>query len=152
MKSAFVCAFFLIHAATATGAMSRVIEVRDSRTIVVHAGGIPVVVVLRGVIVPHGDETVAFKYLRQTLDGKWVFVENGDVYRSPDGLHVNDAMRRRAWLGATYLGELAFPVATRIKPLVQIKPAVERTPSKRAKAPSRSTTRSRSSPRKTEKP
>ena len=131
--------------------MSRVIEVRDSRTIVVQEGGLPVVVVLRGVTVPDTDELVALKYLRQTLDTRWVFVENGDVYRSPDGLFVNDAMKRRAWLGATYMGELAFPDTARIK-LGDVKASAGRTTSKRAKISSRSPSRSRSSPQKPAKP
>ncbi|MGZ8868258.1 MAG: hypothetical protein ACXW2P_07935, partial [Thermoanaerobaculia bacterium] len=113
MKSALVCAVLLIHASVLTGAMSRVIEVRDSRTVVVQSDGIAVVIELREVIVPKGDETAAVVYLRRALAGRWVYAENGDVYRSPDGLYVNDAMRRRAWLGATYLGELAFPAGRR---------------------------------------
>lgn len=93
--------------------MSRVVEVRDSRTVVVQSNGISLVIELREVTVPKGDEAAAVEYLRRTLAGRWVYAENGDVYRSPDGLYVNDAMRRRAWLGATYLGELAFPAARR---------------------------------------
>jgi hypothetical protein len=132
--------------------MSRVLEVRDSRTVVVQAGGIPIVVVLRGVIVPEGDEASAMEYLKKGLAARWVFVENGEVYRSPDGLHVNDAMRRRAWLGATYMGELAFPDAARITPLVGIKPGADRAPTKRAKTRSRPTPRPRSSRQRSQKP
>ena len=126
--------------------MSRVIEVRDSRTILVETAGNPVVVALRGVIVPQGDEIVASKYLRRALDGRWVFVENGEVYRSPDGLHVNGAMRRRAWLGATYLGELVFPDATRVRtPVHALKSTPAQSPPKRAKNETPSKRRSRSS-------
>lgn len=84
--------------------MSRVLEIRDSRTLVVDTKGVTSVVELRDVRIAPEDERVAADYLRRTVASRWVLVENGDVYRSPDGLHVNDAMRRRAWLGATYLG------------------------------------------------
>ncbi|HET7705191.1 MAG TPA: hypothetical protein VFM36_03830 [Thermoanaerobaculia bacterium] len=114
--------------------MSRVVEVRDSRTVVVQTNGIAAVIELREVIVPRGDEPAAVGYLRRTLAGRWVYAENGDVYRSPDGLYVNDAMRRRAWLGATYLGELAFPAARRsMTHVLGRTPQPARSPSKRAK-------------------
>ena len=93
-----------ISPAVAAEPMSRVTEVRNSRTLVVETSGVPAVVELRNVVVPPDDEQAAADYLRRLVAGKWVLVENGDVYRSPDGLHVNDALRRRAWLGGTYLG------------------------------------------------
>jgi hypothetical protein len=145
MKSALVCAVLLIHASRLTGGMSRVIEVRDSRTIVVQSEGVAAVIALREVMVPSVEEAVAVAYLRRSLEGRWVYVENGDVYRSPDGLYVNGAMRRRAWLGATYLGELAFPAPRRSMTHVlgnvsQAAPP----PAKRAKAASRHRARPRS--------
>lgn len=144
MKSGLVCAVLLIHASCLAAAMSRVVEVRDSRTVVVQSNGIAVVIQLREVVVPNGDEPAAVEYLRRTLDGRWVYAENGDVYRSPDGLYLNDAMRRRAWLGATYIGELAFPAARRsMTHLLGNSPQAEKPPSKRAKAKSRPRTRSR---------
>lgn len=148
MKSGLVWAVLLIHAACLHGAMSRVLEVRDSRTVVVESNGIAVVIDLREVIVPTGDEPAAVAYLRRTLEGRWVYAENGDVYRSPDGLYVNDAMRRRAWLGATYLGELAFPAARRsMTQVLGTTPHAERPPSKRTKTRSRTAAKRPSKPR-----
>ena len=84
--------------------MSRVMEIRDCRTIVVQTDGATATVVLRDLVVPSDEEPSAFAWLRQALANRWVLVEAGEVYRSPDGLHVNAAMRRRAWLGAIFLG------------------------------------------------
>lgn len=140
-----MCALLLIHASSLTAAMSRVVEIRDSRTVVVQTDGVDVVTELRDVAVPKDDEPAALEYLRRTLDGRWVYAEDGDVYRSPDGLHVNDAMRRRAWLGATYLGELAFPASGRsMTHVLGSSAAPPKKPSNRAAAKSRPRTRTRS--------
>ena len=85
--------------------MSRVVEIRDARTVVVQTNALTAVVILREVSIHPEDEAAAAAYLRRQLAGAWVYVENGDLYRSPDGLHINAAMRRRAWTGAIYLGE-----------------------------------------------
>lgn len=104
MKRALVCAVVFISSTVVAAPMSRVQEVRNSRTLVVQTAGVTTVVELRNVKVRPEDEEAAADYLRRIVGDRWVLVENGDVYRSPDGLFVNDALRRRAWLGATYLG------------------------------------------------
>jgi hypothetical protein len=95
-----------VNSAVAEAAMSRVVEVRDSRTIVVKTNEVVTVVKLRDVNVFPPEEGRATAYLRKTLDNRWVYNENGDVYRSPDALFINKALRQRAWLGVTFLGEL----------------------------------------------
>ena len=93
--------------------MSRVVEVRDSRTIVIQTNDVVSVVTLRDVNVFPPEEARAVAYLRKTLANRWVYVENGDVYRSPDALFINKAMKQRAWIGVTYLGELYLADAPR---------------------------------------
>ena len=85
--------------------MVRVARVIDSRTIMVDGGA---TVTLRGVDIPPADEAMAADYLRSLLGNCWVLVENGDVYRSPDGLYINGQLITHAYRGAarmTYLGE-----------------------------------------------
>jgi hypothetical protein len=97
--------------------MSRVVEIRDSRTIIVRRDGVEEVVSLNSVRVSPADEIAAARYLRKTLANAWVYIENGgDVYRSPDALYINDAMRRRAWTGMTLLSE-ADPLPLNARPL-----------------------------------
>lgn len=104
--------------------MSRVIEVCDSRTLVIQTAGVSSAVVLRGVTVGQREESAALKYLRGLVLHAWVYVEDGDVYRSPDGLFINAEMRRRAWYGATYMGELPFPpIVPRVSPAAKVKAA-----------------------------
>jgi len=109
----FVLLSLSLNTVTAVAAMSKVVGIRDSRTVITETGGVLSTVVLRGVKVSAGEESAAASYLRTALLDMWVYVENGDVYRSPDGLFVNAAMQRRAWYGATYMGELAFPPVER---------------------------------------
>lgn len=113
--------------------MSRVVEVRDGRTILVDASGATTAVVLRGVNIAIDDEAAAARYLHETLNGKWVYVENGEVYRSPDGLYINDAIRRRAWLGMTYLGELDLGMPSTRPRVSEKKPAAKEAAKKKAK-------------------
>jgi hypothetical protein len=88
--------------------MSRVVAVTDSRSIVVETDGARSTVVLKGVVVAAEEETAAAGFLRRLVSGSWVLVEQGDVYRSPDALHINAEMIRRAWCtpaNMKYLGE-----------------------------------------------
>ena len=106
MKSVFVWTVLFMHVGVADAAMSRVVRVDDSRTIVVETKGVLTSVTLRDVVVPAAEEKAAVEYLRRTLSDRWVYVERGDVYRSPDGLDVTSVMRKGAWSGATFLGIL----------------------------------------------
>lgn len=69
--------------------MARFARVIDSRTIVVERTGATEVVHLTNVNVPAQDEQAARTYLQETLSGMYVYVENGNVYRSPDALFIN---------------------------------------------------------------
>jgi len=83
----------------------RVARVIDSHTIALDGGA---TVTLRGVDIPPPDEAMAADYLRSLLGNCWVLVENGDVYRSPDGLYVNGQLITHAYRSTsrmTYLGE-----------------------------------------------
>lgn len=113
---AFALVFsFLVPSANA--AMVRVVEVVDALTIIVDDNGRQSTVTLAGVDLTAGEEDLAAGYLRQLVAGKWVLVEAGGfVYRSPDGLCVNNAMARHPWLGSrfTYLGTVAPGSARKI--------------------------------------
>lgn len=111
MKNLFVCLALAGIAPAATAAMSRVIAVKDSRTLIVAGSdGVQRAIVLRGVDIPPDSEAVAVAHLRRIVERSWVYIENGgDVYRSPDVLFVNGEMIRRAWRASgdiKYLGEL----------------------------------------------
>lgn len=69
--------------------MARFSKVIDSRTIVVERTGMTEVVHLANVDVPAEDEQAARDYLAEKLTGSFVYVENGNVYRSPDALFIN---------------------------------------------------------------
>jgi hypothetical protein len=69
--------------------MARFSRVIDSRTIVVERIDGPEVVHLTSVSVPAEDEQAARDYLTEKLTGSYVYVENGNVYRSPDALFIN---------------------------------------------------------------
>jgi hypothetical protein len=69
--------------------MARFVNVIDSRTIVVDHAGTSEVVRLTNVDVPTDDEQAARAYLAEKLTGTFVYVENGNVYRSPDALFIN---------------------------------------------------------------
>jgi hypothetical protein len=104
-KTVFVCAV-LFNTVAADAAMFRVIQVLSSRAMRIDSAGKVEQVILRDVQIAAEDEKVAAGYLRKAVENRWVYIENGDVYRSPDGLFINDAMRRRVWRGMTILGEL----------------------------------------------
>ena len=138
MKQLPVCALVFFFAGVAQGAMSRVVEIRDSRTIVVVRDGVLETIVLSKVHIAPQEEETATAFLRETLANAWVYIEGADVYRSPDALYVNDAMRRRAWLGFTYLGELrdiGMPAKTATKAPPPDAPKKRASPPKRSKRP-----------------
>ena len=116
MKKASVCVLLFLNFTVAQAAMSRVVQVRDSRTIVVKTNEVVTVVKLRDVNVFPPEEGRATAYLRKILADRWVYIENGDVYRSPDALFVNKALRQRAWLGMTFLGELYLSPSSDVVP------------------------------------
>src|SRR5260370_18338032 len=94
---------FVASPALAAIQMVRVVRVIDSRTIAVENA----TVALRGVEISVSEEPEAIQYLHSMLDGAWVYVEDGNVYRSPDGLYINGELQRHAWrtiLGMRYLG------------------------------------------------
>jgi len=125
--------------------MAHVITVIDSRTVVVESNGSRSTVFLSGVAIDASEETAAAAFLHQLVDRTWVYVEGGNVYRSPDGLYVNGEMQRHAWRtvpGMRYLGqsiagaprvESAAPTPTRVR----ARAGKSRTPTgaKRRKAP-----------------
>src|SRR2546428_130182 len=120
--------------------MARVISVIDSHTISVEDDGRRSAVTLSGVAVSPGEEAAAVDHLNRLVDGAWVYVEDGSVYRSPDGLFVNGEMQRHAWWSSPnmpYLG-IADP-GPRTAPSKTA--AVKRPPP--AKAASRSESRRR---------
>ncbi len=87
--------------------MARVINVIDSHTISVEVDGRRNSVVLTGVAMSPSEEAAAVEHLHRLVDGAWVYVEDGNVYRSPDGLFVNGEMQRHAWWSSPnmrYLG------------------------------------------------
>jgi hypothetical protein len=101
--------------ASAAG-MARIVDIIDSRTIILEERGVRSSARLAGVLVPRADEATALDFLRRTTATGWVLAERdadrpGEVwlYRSPDGLSVNGEMIRAAYLqsGArmTWLGE-----------------------------------------------
>lgn len=74
--------------------MQRLVRVADASTVVVERDGLQTAVTLAGVEVPPGRRAETVAYL-ETMIGSWVLVENGNVYRSPDGAFVNAELRRR---------------------------------------------------------
>ena len=88
--------------------MIRAAGAADRHTILLEGGGS---LRLRGVDLPADEEPAAREYLQRLVGGLWIYVDNGDVYRSPDALFINGEMARRAWRSTTrmtYLGE-SFP-------------------------------------------
>ena len=109
MKMILVCLSISIASAVFAAPMARVVAITDSRTIVVNTNGIRTLIAMSGVTVPADEEVEAAEFLRRTCLNAWVYVENGDVYRSPDGLYINEELSRRAWRtspGMKYLGDL----------------------------------------------
>jgi hypothetical protein len=81
--------------------MARFSKVIDSRTIVVERIGGTEVVHLTNVNVPAEDEQAARDYLFEKLTGSYVYVENGNVYRSPDALFINRELAYGAYASSS---------------------------------------------------
>lgn len=102
----------LFTSAPASASMLRAAGAADRQTILLEGGG---TLRLRGVDLPADEEPAAREYLQRLVGGLWIYVENGDVYRSPDALFINGEMARRAWKSGpkmTYLGP-SFPTPPR---------------------------------------
>jgi hypothetical protein len=81
--------------------MARFSKVIDSRTIVVeHIDGTEVVH-LTNVAIPAEDEQAARDYLSEKLAGSYVYIENGNVYRSPDALFINRELAYGAYASSS---------------------------------------------------
>jgi hypothetical protein len=85
--------------------MQRLVRVADATTLVVERDGFQTAVALAGVDVPPARRAETIAYL-ETMVGSWVLVENGNVYRSPDGAFVNAEVRRRLAANAAPAVEL----------------------------------------------
>lgn len=101
MKQFFVClGFLLVTIPIEASDMARIVDVVDSRTIVIERGGARSTVHLANVDVPADAETRAVAALRDAVAGRWALVESApggvNVYRSPDALFVN-ALVVRVW-------------------------------------------------------
>jgi hypothetical protein len=138
----YIVCLFMPAGLAAAIPMARVINVIDSHTIHVEVDGRRNAVILSGVTMSPGEETAAFEHLHRLLDGAWVYVEDGNVYRSPDGLFVNGEMQRHAWRSSPnmrYLG-LADP-GPRTAPAkgatVKVKPPKAGNGASRSEAPRR---------------
>jgi endonuclease YncB( thermonuclease family) len=110
LATAFVS--LLAPALSAAPQMVRVIRVVDGRTLAVTTPSGEALITLAGVELPWGEETVgapsrSTKFLRASLSGRWVLIEQEAVqapaaswpsfwvYRSPDGLDVSREVIRR---------------------------------------------------------
>ena len=107
--------------------MARFTNVIDSRTIVVDRAGVSEVVHLTNVDVPAQDEPAARAYLAQTLTGTFVYVENGNVYRSPDALFIN----RELAFGAYSAPSIKMQVFGQLSPGPRAQAAPRATPAKK---------------------
>ena len=151
MKKTLVCLTLAFAISVSAAPMSRVIGVRDSRTIVVDTKGAIATVVLKNVSIAADEEDAAAEYLRRMISNQWVLVDGGDVYRSPDALFINADMNRHPWRNMRYLGQIDLaprakgesPVQKGIKapampaPLKNPPPPKRVTQSRRGKAASR---------------
>ena len=115
IRISFTISLLVLLSTIATAAPRvRVVDVKDSHTIVVDNRGIAATVRLAQSVVPPDEEQAAAAYLRNALVSSWVLVETdarGEsyVYRSPDGLFVNGELARRAYASGrttmVWLGE-----------------------------------------------
>ena len=85
----------------AANPMARFSKVIDSRTIVVERIDGTEVVHLTNVNIPAEDEQAVRDYLTEKLTGSYVYVENGNVYRSPDALFINRELAYGAYAAAS---------------------------------------------------
>lgn len=100
MTKRFLLFVSLLAAAPAVHAASRMaqfVSAPDGHTIVVRRDGIDERVQLANVFLAPEDEPAAREFLERRLGGKWVYVEEGNVYRSPDALFINRELAYRAF-------------------------------------------------------
>lgn len=97
---------FLCLAVRVEGAMARVLEVIDGRTIVVERRGERTTIALAGITLT--NEAEARATLTWTLANAWVSIESVEggffVYRSPDALFLNRELVERGFARATLPG------------------------------------------------
>ena len=113
-RIAGILIFFI--ATVANAGMVRFVRAVDGQTIVIDRDGTQVAVTLTGVSVQPEDQAAARAFLEHELAERWLLVENGNVWRSPDTLFVNGAMQQRGYLRAGRpreidLGEIDLGVA-----------------------------------------
>src|SRR5437660_5584604 len=103
MKRFILCVSLVVVSPSLMAAvpMARFSKVIDSRTIVVERIGGTEVVHLANVDVPAQDEQTVRDYLTEKLKGSYVYIENGDVYRSPDALFINRELAYGAYLSSS---------------------------------------------------
>ena len=146
MKLRFLV-FFLFAVPVQAAPMVRVVGVAGPSTIVVDLGGTRSNVQLAGIEIT--DPHAAMAFLTWSVNGSWVMIEGGQVYRSPDGMLVNSELVRKGFArsldapvsahNAVYLGELDLGK----------RPAPARAPVRRAQPVRRLPVRSRARPSRT---
>ena len=113
--------------------MVRVVDVANAPSIVVEHDGVRSQIVLSGIEITDPANAIAF--LTWSLQSSWVMIENGQVYRSPDGMLINAELVRKGYArGLTsadhvqtiYLGELDLGVREKPKATTTSKPPVPR--------------------------
>jgi hypothetical protein len=103
MKRFILCVSLVVFPQSMMAAvpMARFSKVIDSSTIVVERMGGTEVVRLANVNVAAEDEQAARDYLTEKLTGSYVYVENGNVYRSPDALFINRELAYGAYASSS---------------------------------------------------
>src|SRR3954451_5880017 len=103
MKRFILCVSLVVFSQSLMAAvpMARFSKVIDSRTIVVERIGGSEIVHLTNVAIPAEDEQAARDYLAEKLTGSYVYVEDGNVYRSPDALFINRELAYGAYLSSS---------------------------------------------------
>lgn len=103
MKRFILCVFFVVVSPSVMAAvpMARFSKVIDSRTIVVERIDGTEVVHLTNVNIPAADEQAVRDYLTEKLTGSYVYIENGNVYRSPDALFINRELAYGAYASSS---------------------------------------------------
>jgi hypothetical protein len=103
MKRFILCVSLVVftHSLMAAVPMARFSKVIDSRTIVVERISGTEVVHLANVSIPAEDEQAARDYLAEKLTGSYLYIENGNVYRSPDALFINRELAYGAYASSS---------------------------------------------------
>jgi hypothetical protein len=120
----FAIVLFVLVATHAEGAMYRVLEVVDGRTIVVDRAGARATVILAGVDLV--DEDAARALLDWTLASAWVMLEKQPggcfVYRTPDAMFLNRELVLRGYARSTLPG-VEPPQTVPVTYLGQLRPS-----------------------------